>query len=426
MPTTARRDYDTQAWRDLHWLLNSPSLVEELAGYGAAEFTPTQAAAIHHWLKQEAREPRLLTNDFATTYRRLGLYAESLLRLALEHSAQTELLLQHFPLQEDLACASDSQQSTDHADNQLKQVGCKPAHEEISTEPQHDKQHKAKHKNKGKRTIGELDYVWRDTLSGEVHHWELAVKLYLYIPPNFPPERPIQLLPSKSSRVELSKTELSATQASPVELSEIILSGSGTSDFQVSIEAASILTPLDRFVGTQRIDTLYRKLNHLQERQLPLAQHPQVRATLQQEIHQSAYYIKGWLFYPLRPQHAEDWSSYYLPESQVSALLNPHHLRGWWLLQDEFEQHLAQQEQANQPWRWKILPRLQWLSPHRCAYAETLTGTKLWETIQENWTFFKEKEETPQPQLVVALQEDKQTSGQWHEVHRGFVVPSEW
>ena len=416
MPTTAHRDHATQAWRDLNWLLNSPSLVKHLASYGAAEFTPTQAVAIHHWLKQEAREPRLLSDDFATTYHRLGLYAESLLGLALEHSAQTELLLQHFPLQEDLARASNSQQSTDHTDNQLKQAGDKPAHEEISAGPQRNKQHKAKNKNKGKRTIGELDYVWRDTLNDVVHHWELAVKLYLYIPPNFPPKRPIRLLPPEQRNMSaismaLSGTELGSTELSIAELSD---------------ESVSALTSLDRFVGTQRIDTLYRKLNHLQERQLPLAQHPQVRATLQQEIHQSAYYMKGWLFYPLRPQHAEDWSSYYLPESQVSVLLNPHHLRGWWLLEDEFEQHLAQQEQANQPWRWKILQRLQWLSQHRCTYAETLTGTELWESIQAHWTFFKEKEETPQPQLVVALQEDKQTSGQWHEVHRGFVVPSEW
>ena len=368
MPTTARRDYDTQAWRDLHWLLNSPSLVEELAGYGAAEFSAEQLAEIHEWMRSVT--PDRLSADLHTQFRRLGLYAEALLRTALEHTPACQLLLQHFPIQEDLA-----------------------------------------NNTKGKRTIGELDYVWRDTLSGEVHHWELAVKLYLYIPPNFPANHPIRLLPPKQRNMSSISMALSGTELSIAELND---------------ESVSALISLDRFVGTQRIDTLYRKLNHLQERQLPLAQHPQVRATLQQEIHQSAYYMKGWLFYPLRPQHAEDWSSYYLPESQVSVLLNPHHLRGWWLLEDEFEQHLAQQEQANQPWRWKILQRLQWLSQHRCTYAETLTGTELWESIQAHWTFFKEKEETPQPQLVVALQEDKQTSGQWHEVHRGFVVPSEW
>lgn len=371
MPTIAHKN---QVWRDLYWLLNSPSLVNHLAPYPVARFSNAQLAALHHWLEQEAREPRLLTDHFSAPFRRLGLYAESLLTLALQQLPQSELLLQHFALQEAL----------EHG--------------------------------KGKRTIGELDYVWRDKFSGLLHHWELTVKLYLYIPPDFPASHPIRLLPPQSARRKANE------RRSVIEIATV--PNTGLSNTEPNEAPPSSLQCLDRFVGTQRIDTLYRKLNHLQKHQLPLGQHPQVQAALQQRIDQSAYDIKGWLFYPLRSPSPEDWSRYYLPEPNVSDLLNPQHLRGWWLLEDAFEQHLTHQESGNK--RWKILPRLEWLSPHSCLFKDSLSSAELREALQQEWLFLTQHEQIPQPQLVVALEESPGQAEEWREVHRGFVIPQAW
>ncbi|MDY3331531.1 MAG: DUF1853 family protein [Pelistega sp.] len=341
---TIVRNTAQQVWRDIEWLAHSPSLINHLARYPIATFSNTQLQHIHQWLNSTGclKELAQTTKDRS----RLGLYAEDLLRLTLKHSGSIELIAQHFPIQEQLT--------------------------------------------KGSRTIGELDYIWEDTLTQITYHWELAVKLFLYIPEDSPIQR---------THYEWQ-----------VEDNALLTNGTDTNQ----------LNYLDRFIGTQKKDTLLRKLLHLQKKQLPLAQHPKVRETLNLDLTQSACFIKGWLFYPLHPQQTHSWQEYAVTLPKDNSWLNPNHRKGWWLMADDFKLRLSIPNQ----YRWKILPRLQWLSPHQCRIEETYSTEELWDKLQGQWDFFKQHQETPQPLLVSAM---SSTDGIYYtEQHRGFVVPTEW
>src|SRR5690606_22242252 len=111
-----------------------------------------------------------------------------------------------------------------------------------------------------RQTVGELDYVWRDRDSGQVWHWELAVKCYLYLP---------------------------------------------------QTEQAGVVA--DRFVGLQQRDTLARKTGKLRDQQLRLSATPEVYRQLGMRIDDAAAYVKSWLFYPL---HGNRWDDYLLPETE--------------------------------------------------------------------------------------------------------------
>lgn len=390
MPTTVHKQASTQAWRDLNWLLHSPSLVKDLAKYPAAELNAEQFAGLQEWLHTPSATA-LLNHTFPQPFRRLGLYAEALLRTALEHTPELSLRLQHFPIQEELT--------------------------------------------KGKRTIGELDYVWQDGATDQLHHWELAVKLYLYIPP----ESHIRV---NQHAITASALELLSPRVSSLDSEDV---RGGTEQQAMAREltqAQQQLATLDRLIGTQKKDTLMRKVLHIQQHQLPLAQHPSITQELGQQIEESAYFFKGWLFYPLQElgggsgdANSQYWSDYH-PSAQAllkqpPTWLNPDHLRGWYTTADNFQRRLAQ---SPPHWRWKILPRLAWLSPHQCSQAETLSADELWQALQEHWIYFQRHDTSPQPQLVVALeqrhtparQEYEELVEDWYEVHRGFVVPDKW
>lgn len=341
MPTIVRNT-DQQIWRDLDWLINSPSLVEGLAHYHVATFTPTQQERHQEWLYSKLIEQDIKTIGLRS---RLGLYAEDLLTLALTHTPSVHLLHQHFPIQEKLS--------------------------------------------KRKRTIGELDYIWQDEQTQLIQHWELAVKLFLYIPP----ESDIALTP-----ISIRDEDIQLLQKTiPME----------------SEKAHALLLHLNRFIGTQKKDTLLRKLLHLQKKQLPLAQ--QVSQILGLNIHQSNYFIKGWLFYPLK-EEALSWSDYQMPIGL--PWISNNHLRGWWLKEQELIKRL---KTAPSHWRWKILHRLQWLSPHQCTLEETVHIEQVYETIQRQWQFFEQYNEPPQPLLLCAMHTNDK--GHYQEIHRGFVVP---
>ncbi|MHC8946449.1 DUF1853 family protein [Advenella incenata] len=259
----------------------------------------------------------------------------------------------------------------------------------------------------GRQTIGELDYIWRDRSNNLVWHWELAVKYYLYVP--------------QASRIQ----------------------------------------DADRFVGPQQRDTLARKTAKLRDRQLPLSAMPQVTRQLGLRVDAAAAYVKGWLFYPL---HGERWDDYVLAEPATRAMLNPLHPKGWWLTQADFAKRLARQTSAGAgTLRWRILSRMQWLSPHQADVADTLEATALLAQL-EVWFGSDVSVTGPKPGLlIVALapssvgatvsatgapaplatgrssaapvlvpetgtgQLPQASSGQvYTEVHRGFVVANNW
>ncbi|AFK61690.1 hypothetical protein TKWG_06155 [Advenella kashmirensis WT001] len=85
----------SQAWHDLHWLTHAPDLLAPAAGLPLASWPATALCEIDRWLAHEGQQDNAsttLTSDFSAPYRRLGLYAEALLRTALQHAASIELL----------------------------------------------------------------------------------------------------------------------------------------------------------------------------------------------------------------------------------------------------------------------------------------------------------------------------------------------
>ena len=196
-----------------------------------------------------------------------------------------------------------------------------------------------------RQTIGELDYIWRDRRNQQVWHWELAVKYYLYVP------------------------------------------------------QASRARDTERFIGLQQRDTLLRKTTILRNKQLPLSARPEVAHLLGLRVDTAAAYVKGWLFYPLKGKR---WDDYALAEPLTQTLLNRRHLRGWWLSHADFVKRLEQQADSD-ALRWRVLPRMQWLSPHQTDAAHTLDARALLTYLQA-WFGLDTADHGPRPGLLaVAL-----------------------
>ncbi|MFV9474310.1 DUF1853 family protein [Advenella sp. RU8] len=322
-----------QSWRDLYWLLHTQALLAPgfSAPYPPARFPDHCLQQIMQWMKQEEQYPQALATHTEANYRRLGLYAEHLLKLSLDHCPSIQLLLHHHPI---------------HV--------APLAHE------------------KGRKTLGEVDYIWQDKQTGKIHHWELAVKLYLYLPQAEAPNMPDSL--------------------------------------QANNE-------LPRFVGTQLHDTLYRKTQRLFNHQLLLSTHEQITDKLGRHVDETGLYLKGWLFYPLQNQ---DWNSYLYPEKPTLDLLNPAHNKGWWLRLPHFLSRLARQPDSI---RWLILPRLYWLSEAWAPAAQTLDASQLLHLLEAHFQGSGNPEE---PLLLAALQEHPGHPGLYREIHRGFVTGNTW
>lgn len=284
-------------------------------------------------MEQERHHPQILQDTLPASYRRLGLYAEALLARILQAQADIQLLAQHTAI-----------------------------HQQVPTARQN-----------GRATLGELDFVWRDRQSGRVHHWELAVKLYLYLP--------------------------------------------GPDDGQAHLE---------RFVGLQQRDTLALKAAKLSQRQLPLSRHPQAAQALGVAADTAAALFKGWLFYPLA---GAGWQDYQEPATATRLRLNPAHAKGWWLTRSAFMRRLA----AGDPLRWRIVPRLQWLSPQYAVHADTQDSADLAARLRAYFDADDGQAGAGHGRpglLVTALAPAQPPCGQdapyYREVHRGFVVADEW
>lgn len=346
-----------QVWRDLDWLIHSPDLLSADAGLPLAKWPDAVLKVLEQWLIQERDAPCVIHHAFSSPYRRLGLYAEALLGEALKHTASVQLLAQHAAVH----------RADPHTGSQS-----------------------------ARQTVGELDYVWRDRLSQRIWHWELAVKLYLYLP---------------------------AT----------VTANSG----------------LDQFAGLQRRDTLARKTARLRDHQLVLSSLPTVSAMLGAPVDNAAAYLKGWLFYPLSGPY---WDDYALPDSAARRMLNPQHLKGWWLTETAFRERLnqIQPHHGGAAWRWQVVPRLQWLAPQQAFAADTLDNSALLELLLA-WRTARAAQADPRPGLLIAAMAPSGTQARHHaprghsiafadqrgqhasggepvynEIHRGFVVADDW
>ena len=138
METSITDQLQTSAVRDLAWALEGPSLIDgaaaEILGrfVSDAELQAKLKKALPRLLALD-REPRVL-EEFVAVHRennRLGNYFESLLAFSLENLLEARDLRFRIPIRD------------------------------------------------ARRTLGELDFVFRDEASGEWEHWEATVKFYL-------------------------------------------------------------------------------------------------------------------------------------------------------------------------------------------------------------------------------------------------------
>ncbi|WP_064577125.1 DUF1853 family protein [Cupriavidus gilardii] len=357
--------------RDLAWCTLAPPLLSGLprdvaalaalaegGGAALASWPPAALAAWQRWLA--AADPRQLPPTIeelsalpgavqalapAARSLRLGRHAERLLHFALEHGDGIELVASNLPVR--------------------------------------------RHGAHGVQTLGELDFVWRESAgnsggagntagAGQLVHWEMAAKFYLLVEPGG-----------------------DASEASPAERTAW----------------------LQAFVGPNLVDRLGDKLSHIVRRQLPLSRTPEAEALLGGRVDRSEIYLLGWLFY-------RDGR---MPAGLDALGLNPAHLRGWWSTLEQWAQRVSlgssESSTAATPVRWHRLPRARWLSPalvpeHDTEPFETLRDA-LAARFAEPHRDLAWRRESP---VMICEMEPAGASapGWWRERSRGFVVPPGW
>src|SRR5690606_29090783 len=101
------------------------------------------------------------------------------------------------------------------------------------------------------------------------------------------------------------------------------------------------------------------------------------------------------------PLQGERWDDYGFAEPATQAMLNPLHPKGWWLTQADFAKRLARRTSAGAgTLRWRILSRMQWLSPQQADVADTLEATALLAQL-ESWFCSGAAATGPRPGLLI-------------------------
>ncbi len=116
------------------------------------------------------------------------------------------------------------------------------------------------------------------------------------------------------------------------------------------------------WIGPNPRDTLARKLDSLQNRQIRLGKNPDAKRILQQrgiEIDRRRIIFKGRLFHPYK---VFKMSRFEVPED-----INPLHQKGWWLRWEELGHH---EELRNS--YFKLLEKEEWLAPFKFTDTEEL------------------------------------------------------
>ena len=120
-------------WRTadhLHWLCHAPQLLHCRQSFSLAEYLPDDLTAqLDRWSKDPARRPGILSEPFP---RRLGYYFERLYQAVMTDLLGWTLLAKNLQVRDEAG-----------------------------------------------QTVGELDFLLRNPVSGQVEHHEIAVKFYL-------------------------------------------------------------------------------------------------------------------------------------------------------------------------------------------------------------------------------------------------------
>lgn len=319
--------------RDLAWLLLSSDL---LRADGANAFpaelgnaTPSDAelAMLERWLLAQDRQPASLKTFLAAgESARLGRYAERLLQFYLREGPGYELMAAGLQVRD---------------------------------------------RRQGGQTLGECDFLIRHLASQRMLHWELAVKLYLYVPPG----------------------------------------GEDTSVDDPSIASAEQY----RWLGPNLADSLGDKLQHLLLHQLRLTTMEAAQSILPHAgPWQAQAYLKGWMFHPLGAGRDA------VPSVPLPAVISAGHGRGWWATRAEWQQATDAAANGSAVAAWSVLPRVHWLAPARLTASEVMDRPALGARIAALW----QNGQPHEPLLVVGLAEN--ADGTWDETQRGFIVPDDW
>ncbi|QET01970.1 MULTISPECIES: DUF1853 family protein [Cupriavidus] len=254
---------------------------------------------------------------------RLGRHAERLLQFALSHAPGLELLAANVPVR-----------------------------------------HRHDH---GIRTLGELDFVWRDPVRDEVVHWEMATKFYLHV------------------------------------------------------DTGAATPCLRAFVGPNLVDRLGDKLEHIVRRQLPLGDTPEARAALGRGIDRGEVYLLGWLFY----------RDGVLPPGLDALGIAPDHLRGWWSTLDAWAARAAARPASRwcrlSRADWLSAMRVDVAAPAGELVFEEVSALRAALATrfddpdpEQSW-----RREAPVMLCELAPAGPHGHEG-WIEISRGFVVPEGW
>ena len=217
----------------------------------------------------------------------------------------------------------------------------------------------------GKRTMGELDLVFRERAGESARHWEASVKFYICI---------------------------------------------------TDSDEESKLTSY--FMGTLVEDRLDRKIRKLFNRQLTLPQTPQAASRLNElglVAPQSRALLKGFFFYP---SHT-NWRARALPP-EVSAS----HTRGWWTTEA-----LSVIPQKDLDSRYIVLPFSRWFAPFSGLSAPhelfTLSElrARLARVFDNSWARPVHYEMMVAEVVIV----DETNEGTWiRERSRGTILHAKW
>ena len=159
------------------------------------------------------------------------------------------------------------------------------------------------------------------------------------------------------------------------------------------------------FIGPGTRDRLDLKLDRVFKHQLLLGQTPAGIRALPGDLKldKAQAFVKGYLFY-----HTAELNK--LEIAGISAA----HLTGWWV------HHTVEPvPQTSLNSHWIIPTRLHWLAPGRLpADATVMTYSELQSKLEEHFSLNRD--------ALLLFEMTRNTTGNWHEISRGFVVYSTW
>lgn len=158
----------------------------------------------------------------------------------------------------------------------------------------------------------------------------------------------------------------------------------------------------DYFMGPNLADSLHAKMQKILGRQLALAEHPAALAVVPGNVLSAQAFVKGWLF----------WPGDALPsvEACARAGISTKHCRGRWMSLLEWAPKYSL--------RFRILPRLHWLSPAMAQEDEVYDAEEMRRALHLHF------ERDCLPVMVAACSLAR--PGVWLEEERMFIVPEDW